>query len=67
MMWVILPPSGNPFDDCPTLFHALPAADNLLYAAQKKGLTIGIFGALHTYGAQLELPYSSVVDHWRPQ
>lgn len=29
------------------------AADNLLYAAQKKGLTIGIFGALHTYGRQL--------------
>lgn len=29
------------------------AADNLLYAAQKRGLTIGIFGALHTYGRQL--------------
>ena len=29
------------------------AADNLLYAAEKWGLTIGIFGALHTYGRQL--------------
>ncbi|MCS3490696.1 transposase [Enterobacter sp. SLBN-59] len=29
------------------------AADNLLYAAGKRGLTIGIFGALHTYGRQL--------------
>lgn len=29
------------------------AADNLLYAAKKRGLTIGIFGALHTYGRQL--------------
>ncbi|ARF52154.1 IS91 family transposase [Pantoea stewartii] len=29
------------------------AADNLLYAAEKRGLTIGIFGALHTYGRQL--------------
>lgn len=29
------------------------AADNLLYAAQQRGLTIGIFGALHTYGRQL--------------
>lgn len=29
------------------------AADNLLYAAEKKGLNIGIFGALHTYGRQL--------------
>ncbi|WP_336845385.1 transposase, partial [Providencia rettgeri] len=26
---------------------------NLLYAAQKRGLTVGIFGALHTYGRQL--------------
>lgn len=25
------------------------AADNLLYAAEQRGLTIGIFGALHTY------------------
>ncbi|MGX5057023.1 IS91 family transposase [Enterobacter asburiae] len=29
------------------------AADNLLYAAEQRGLTIGIFGALHTYGRQL--------------
>lgn len=28
------------------------AADNLLYAAEKRGLTIGLFGALHTYGRQ---------------
>jgi len=29
------------------------AADNLLYAAAKRGLTPGIFGALHTYGRKL--------------
>ncbi len=29
------------------------AADNLLYAAEQRGLTTGIFGALHTYGRQL--------------
>ncbi|WGM13505.1 IS91 family transposase (plasmid) [Arsenophonus nasoniae] len=29
------------------------AADNLLYAAKKRGLTMGIFGALHTYGRKL--------------
>lgn len=34
-----------------TLFSL--AADNLLYAAQKRGLSTGIFGALHTYGRQL--------------
>lgn len=29
------------------------AADNLLYAAEQRGLTMGIFGALYTYGRQL--------------
>lgn len=29
------------------------AADNLQYAAELRGLTVGIFGALHTYGRQL--------------
>ena len=29
------------------------AADNLLYAAKKRRLTMGIFGALHTYGRKL--------------
>lgn len=29
------------------------AADNLLYAAKQRGLTLGIFGALHTYGRRL--------------
>jgi len=29
------------------------AVDNLLYAAKKRGLTIGIFCAIHTYGRRL--------------
>lgn len=29
------------------------AVDNLLYAAQKRGLEIGIFCAIHTYGRRL--------------
>jgi hypothetical protein len=29
------------------------AADNLLYAADRRGLRIGLFGAIHTYGRRL--------------
>ncbi|WP_235657606.1 MULTISPECIES: IS91 family transposase, partial [Pseudomonas syringae group] len=29
------------------------AADNLIYAAKRRGLRVGIFGALHTYGRRL--------------
>lgn len=29
------------------------AADNLLHAAQQRGLNIGLFGAIHTYGRRL--------------
>ncbi|SOS30894.1 Transposase for insertion sequence element IS801 (plasmid) [Pseudomonas syringae pv. avii] len=29
------------------------AADNLIYTAKRRGLRVGIFGALHTYGRRL--------------